>query len=223
MAESKSWNWQIVEEDKKSIWKNPSKESYFLVNRWLGQAKKSFLDLGCGLGRHSILFGKNGFDVSCFDLSENALERTRKWAEEEGMRFEYTRGDMLELPYRNESFDCILSMNVISHTDTKGLEQVISEINRVLKPGGEGYITLASKETWSFKQTDWPMVDENTRYRMEEGPEYMIPHVYVDYEMIKRLFAGFEIFGLTQVEDFYEKDGATNSSFHYHILFGKSK
>ena len=76
---------------------------------------------------------------------------------------------MLELPYRNESFDCILSMNVISHTDTKGLEQVISEINRVLKPGGEGYITLASKETWSFKQTEWPMADENTRYRMEES------------------------------------------------------
>lgn len=221
MTESKSWNWEIVKEDRECVWKNPSKESYYLVNRWLGQGKKTFLDLGCGLGRHSILFGRNGFDVSCFDLSENALERTRKWAEEEALSFDYRQGDMLELPYEDESFDCLLSVNVISHTDTRGLKKVVEGIERVLRHGGEGYLTLASKETWSFKYTDWPMPDENTKLRMEEGPEYLIPHVYVDYNMIQELFSNFEIIGLTQVENFYEKDGANSSSFHYHIHIRK--
>lgn len=71
MIESKGWNWKIVKDDKAEIWKKPSVESYYLLNRWKEQGKKHFLDLGCGLGRHSILFGKNGFDVSSFDTRSN--------------------------------------------------------------------------------------------------------------------------------------------------------
>ena len=59
MIESKGWDWNLVKEDNENIWKNPSIESYYLLNRWKSQGKKEFLDLGCGLGRHSILFGKN--------------------------------------------------------------------------------------------------------------------------------------------------------------------
>jgi len=32
------------------------------------------------LGRHSILFGKNEFCVSCFDISQEAINRTEEWA-----------------------------------------------------------------------------------------------------------------------------------------------
>ena len=59
MIESKGWNWKIVQDNQTEIWKEPSIESYYLLNRWSSQEKKEFLDLGCGLGRHSILFGKN--------------------------------------------------------------------------------------------------------------------------------------------------------------------
>ena len=33
MIESKGWNWKIVKEDKECIWKNPSIESYYLLNK----------------------------------------------------------------------------------------------------------------------------------------------------------------------------------------------
>ena len=81
MIESKGWNWNVVKDDDNCIWKNPSIESYYLVNRWKSQDKKDFLDLGCGLGRHSILFGKNGFNVECFDISSEAIAKTKEWAE----------------------------------------------------------------------------------------------------------------------------------------------
>ena len=131
MVESKGWRWEIVKDDESSVWKNPSMESYYLLNRWKTQDKIEFLDLGCGLGRHSVLFGKNGFHVQCFDISEEAIERTEAWAESEGLTFEYKTGDMLDLPYVNESVDCIMCRNVISHTDTKGVKQAISEVGRV--------------------------------------------------------------------------------------------
>jgi 2-polyprenyl-3-methyl-5-hydroxy-6-metoxy-1,4-benzoquinol methylase len=48
------------------------------VNRWKDKNYKSFLDLGCGLGRHSLLFAQSGFKVSSFDLSEEAVTNVRK-------------------------------------------------------------------------------------------------------------------------------------------------
>lgn len=218
MIESKGWNWNVVKDDENCIWKNPSIESYYLVNRWKSQDKKDFLDLGCGLGRHSILFGKNSFNVDCFDISSEAIEKTKQWAEKEGLEFKYQIGDMLNLPYDNDSFDAILCRNVISHTDTEGMKKVVEELKRVLRKNGECYITLGSKETWGFKQENWPLVDENTRLRMEEGPEYKIPHFYADYDLIKELFKEFQIIHINHIEDFYENDGKTFSSFHYHIL-----
>jgi SAM-dependent methyltransferase len=218
MVKSKGWNWEIVKDDKNCIWKNPSVESYYLLNRWKGQNKKTFLDLGCGLGRHSILFGKNDFDVYCFDISENAIKRTKEWAEEEKLNLHYKIGDMLNLPYANGSMDCILCRHVISHSDTEGVKKTISELKRVLKDNGECYLTLASKDTYGFKQKDWPLVDENTRLRMEEGPEYKVPHFYADYNLIKKIFSEFEIIDINQNVVYFEKDGKLYDSYHYHIL-----
>ena len=221
MVESKGWNWKIVNEESAQIWKNPSIESYYLLNRWKSQGKKEFLDLGCGLGRHSIQFAQNGFNVFSFDISQDAIEKTREWAKKEHLNLDYKIGDMLNLPYNNEQFDCILCRNVISHTDTEGMKNVIKELNRVMKKGAECYLTLGSKDTWGFKQTDWPLVDENTRLRMEEGPEYKVPHFYVDYNLVKELFREFEIIDVYQVVDYYEKDNGVSNSYHYHVLIRK--
>ena len=180
-------------------------------------------EIGCGLGRHSILFDKNGFRVSCFDISEKAIIETEKWASEEGLEFNYQVGDMLELPYQDASFDAILCRNVISHTDTAGMERVVSELDRVLRPGGECYLTLGPKDTWGWKETDWKLIDANTKLRREDGPEDGVPHFYADYDLIKELFADFEIIDLYQIEEFHENksEHKVYESWHYHVLIRK--
>ena len=218
MIESKGWNWKIVKNEVEEYWKSPSIESYYLLNRWKSQEKDKFLDLGCGLGRHSILFGLNGFNVSCFDISEEAIKRTKEWDLEENLEFDYKIGDMLELPYDDSSFDCILCRNVISHTDTEGMKKIIKELDRVLKINGECYITLGSKDTWGFKQEDWPLVDPNTRLRMEEGPEYKTPHFYADYDLIKDLFCEFDIVNIRHEVEYNENNGKVYDYYNYHIL-----
>ena len=216
MVESAGWKWNMEFEDKESVWKNPVLESYGLMNRWGIQRKIDFLDLGCGLGRHAILFGRNGFNVSCFDISQDGLDSTKKWAESEGLSFDYRCGDMRVLPYEQEGFDCILGWNVINHSDTEGVKAAVREIYRVLRFGGECYLTFGSKSTWGWKQ-DWPMVDENTKLRMVEGPEYKVPHFYADKELLVDIFSEFEIIGISHVEDW----GKNNQGIHYHILVKK--
>lgn len=121
-------------------------------------------------------------------------------------------GDMLLLPYKDECFECILCWNVISHSDTEGVKKAVSEIRRVLKSGGECYLTFSSKCTWGWQQ-DWPMVDANTKLRMEPGLEYKVPHFYADKDFLDELFEDFEVLSITHVEDW----GKNNRGIHYHV------
>lgn len=217
IVKSDCWKWNIVTSD---VWKSPSIESYYLLNRW--HNVDNILDLGCGIGRHTILFASSNINVYAFDLSIDGINETKKWANQLNLNnIDYCVGDMLNLPYKDNMIDSIICYNVISHTNTQGVKKVISEINRVLKRGGEAFITLCSKDTWSYKQ-DWPKIDDNTLLKMEEGPEYKIPHFYADYELIKELFKDFEIIKLRHIEDFYTSNNKECKSYHYHILIKKA-
>ena len=213
MTQSKAWDWDKTENP---IWRIPSEESHFLAQRWRGLGYKAILDLGCGLGRHAIFFAKHGFQVSAMDLSPEGVKSTSQWARKEGLPVDVREGDMLSLPYDEASFDCLFAYHVISHTDTKGAKKIISEIRRVVKPGGEIYVTLCSKETWSFKEAGFPVIDENT-VRKTDGPEDGVPHFYVNLDGLLELFGGFEIISVRHVDDCYF-DGQKRNSRHYFLL-----
>ena len=210
---SKEWNWEL---NKQNIWLKPSIESYFYVNLWKEKGYKQILDLGCGLGRHSILFAKNEYEVSALDLSKYAVDHLEKWAKEENVLVKTEVGDMLNLPYSDDAFDAIFSYHTISHTDTCGFIKIIEEIKRVLKPEGEIFLTLCSKDTWSFKESGYPKLDENTVIKKEDGPENDIPHFYVDLDDIYKYFQDFEILSLRHIDDIYYTD-KVNHSKHYFI------
>lgn len=212
MTESKPWNWEEVKE---SIWLEPSEESYYYCEKWKQTGKKNVLDLGSGLGRHAILFAKHGFNVSAVDLSPYAVESMKKWQAEEKLEIHSAVADMKSLPFDTDSFDCLWSYHVVSHTDTPGFLEVLNEIKRVLKPGGELFLTLCSKETWSYKEAGFPVIDENTVLKTE-GVEVEIPHFFVNMDDILNLFEDFELNRVRHVDDCYF-DGAVRNSKHYYI------
>ena len=171
MIESKPWVWSKLNASAQEQWKEPCIESYYLINRWKKQNKKDFLDIGCGLGRHTVQFAKNGFNVKGIDLSKEAVKSTKSWLEKEGLKADIKELDMIQLPYQKESIDCILCRNVISHTDTEGIKIIIEQIYNILRDGGECFLTLGSKNAETFKNENNPKKDANTAVRMDEGPE----------------------------------------------------
>ena len=110
MVESKGWDWSEAE---KEIWLDPSEESYYYCNKWKKAGKRSVLDLGCGLGRHSLLFARNGFKVTAVDISSYGVEFLRGQEKAEGLNIRSLVSDMVSLPFRDNSFDCIFSYLVI--------------------------------------------------------------------------------------------------------------
>ena len=213
MIKSKSWNWDIVTDD---FWTIPSEDVYYYLDQWLKLDFNKILDLGCGLGRHSLFFAKNGFEVHAFDLSESGLGKFMEQIKNEKLNICVKLGDMLSLPYKDSYFDCILAYHSIYHTDSLGIKQVISEIYRVLKKDGEALLTFNSKNNPSFIKNSNKKIDENTVLKTE-GNEQNIPHYYTDVEDLKYLLKDFRIIKIRQIEDIWEEE----SSWHYFVNIKK--
>lgn len=215
MTISKAWEW---DKELNPLWLNPSEESYWIVNNWQEQGNKKLLDFGCGLGRHSIFFSHQGFNVSAFDLSVEGTNHLRDWAKRESLDIDVTVADMLELPYNDDTFDYIFAYHVISHTDSNGIKQIMREVKRVLKPLGEVYLTFCSKESWSFAKAGYPKIDENTVRKTDDGPEYGIPHFYMNLDDVVSLFASInmELLRIRHTDDCYF-DGQKQDSKHYFV------
>lgn len=213
MVESKAWNWELANRRK---WLEPCEESYYFVHKWHRKGRKRVLDLGCGLGRHAMLFARAGFEVTATDLSELGIATLKEQAEAEDLHIDTVVCDMTELPFEDDSFDCVWAYHVISHTDTEGVEKIMRQMRRILRPGGAVYLSLCSKDTWSFRDAPGERIDANTVIREDEGPEKGIPHYYADLNDIFWLFSGFCIRHVKHVDDCYV-EGRTQKSKHYYI------
>lgn len=213
MTESKAWAWSAPTSE---IWLEASVESYHLAERWKSLGYKSILDLGCGLGRHSILFAQRGFEVTALDLAPEAVDHLKAWAEREHLNIPAHVCDMLKTSFPDKSFDCIFAHHVISHTDTNGAREIFAELKRIIKPGGELYATFCSKATWAWTDAGFPLVDENTVVKTCEGPEYGIPHYHVTLEDLPRLFPEYKILNVRHITDYNET--SVPSTTHYFMI-----
>lgn len=87
----------------------------------------------------------------------------------------------------------------------------------MLKKGGEVFLTLCSKETWSFREAGYHRLDGNTVVKTGGGPEDGVPHVFVELDEIPELFAGFTLLRIRHTDDCWF-DGRRQSSKHYFLL-----
>lgn len=196
MVVSKEWDWANI---KSESWLKPSEDSFYYAEKWRGEGRKKLLDLGCGLGRHSIFFDAHGFKVTAIDLSEYGVKHLREWQKKTGTDFRTVIGDMKNLPFADNAFDCIFSYHVMSHTDTEGIKRIMSEVRRVLKPGGEIYFDLCSKKAWHFVNKIGNIIDENS-IRFVGGTEDGVPHFFADEKLVRELLGGFRINVLRHVD-----------------------
>ncbi|NPV01305.1 MAG: class I SAM-dependent methyltransferase [Brevinematales bacterium] len=92
------------------------------------------IDLGCGPGHLCKSIHEKGFPVIGVDISENSLKLVR----EKGIPT--IKADLQEkLPFKDDELDILVASEVVEHIfDT---ETFMSELKRVMKPGGSIIIT----------------------------------------------------------------------------------
>ena len=102
------------------------------------RAGEAVLDLGSGAGVDVFLAAQQvGPSGKAFglDLTEEMLMRARRGARDNGYdNVEFVLGDIENLPFEDDSFDCLLSNCVVNLAPDK--PRVFAEVARVLRPAG---------------------------------------------------------------------------------------
>lgn len=114
------------------------------IIKLLPKNTKSILDAGCGTGNFGEILSRcqNDFNISVIgiDVSKKSVE-VAKSKQIYGACF--LCGDNKNLPFKDESFDCVVLIEVIEHVSNK--ERLLKELKRVLKTHGMLIITTPNK------------------------------------------------------------------------------
>ena len=106
--------------------------------RWLNG--KRCLDGGCGSGRYSVALAMHGAgEVIAVDVSESGLAEAKQRARA-FQQIKFQKASVLALPFPDASFDFVWSAGVIHHT--ADFDKALSELTRVLRPGGRLYLLV---------------------------------------------------------------------------------
>ena len=100
--------------------------------------KGKIFEPGSGGGMASVKFAKEGFDVICMDLSENALQKTKSLFKHMDLEAKFTLGDLFHTPIKNEQFNIVFNQGVMEHFRLANLDpsEGVKEMLRVLKNNG---------------------------------------------------------------------------------------
>lgn len=124
-------------------------------------ARQTVVDLGCGPGWYTRALRAQGAEVLPVDRSLDEL----------GLSGEIPAGaivgDAMDLPLDDESVDGVFASNLLEHTPDA--RRVITEIERVLKPGGWAYVS------WTNWYSPW-------------GGHDMTPYHYLGPQLGRRIY-----------------------------------
>lgn len=101
------------------------------------------LDCGSGIGLSLYYLSKFYKNIIGIDVDQQNIRIAKKQFNKLGCNTKIILYDGKKLPYRDNTFDLIISMEVWEHV--KNPDIMLSEIRRVLKPGGILHITTANK------------------------------------------------------------------------------
>ncbi len=133
---------------------------------------KKVLVPGCGFGDDAARLYTLGAAVSAFDLSPDVIEVAKRRT-----NIDFGVMPLESMTYESDSFDLVLVMNILHHTD---IPVACREIRRVLKPGGYVFGCEPFIPTWMRPARESWFVDQVVYPRMKKyiyGPDamYMTP------------------------------------------------
>jgi SAM-dependent methyltransferase len=122
-------------------------EPYILdLARFGGARGMRVLEIGVGLGADHQKYAEAGADLYGIDLTERAIQHTRRRLCAYGLVSCLSEGDAEELAFQDGYFDIVYSWGVVHHSPNT--PKAVAEIWRVLRPGGEARVMIYHK--WSL-------------------------------------------------------------------------
>jgi ubiquinone/menaquinone biosynthesis C-methylase UbiE len=143
------------------------------------------LDVGCNTGPMVIPLRRRGYDVTGIDISATDVHQAERYLDELGLPDGgLAVADGTRLPFPDRSFDLVLLIDVLEHTDHP--QRVVDEAKRLLSPGG----TVVATVPWAYHplvRHDWMRKLLSSRKTIDEHPDAPFKR-----NMLQALFGGFQ-------------------------------
>ncbi len=170
-----------------------------LAKRW---RQGRLLNVGCAHGPDFIPF-KNSFELYGVDFSPKMIELARKYTDKYKFSVNLVEADARNLPYADDSFDCAIAVATYHHIeDNEERLQALRDLRRVLKPGGEAFITV-----WNRWQPRFWLKTKNVLVPWRSKDKTLYRYYY--------LFSHRELEGLTRKAGFEVVSSSPESKYHF--------
>ena len=130
-----------------------------LIMRLGAKPGDKILDAGCGYCFHATRLARAGLLVTAVDLSPAALEEARRILEGQKLSIDLRQGDLLSLPFHDESFQFVNCWGVLMHI--REVEKALEELARVLECGGR--LAIMENNRRSFHVRIWELAIRTTK------------------------------------------------------------
>ena len=167
------------------------------------------LEIGCGDGYGSNILANSGAEIVALDVDPQSIEYAKHKYSKNNLTFEVFDGS--NIPFKDHSFDLILSFQVIEHV--ANIEIYCKNICRLIKPDGLILITTPNR-TYRLTQDQLPW----NPYHLTEYNENTAK------EIAKKYFPNYNIYSITASPEILEiekercrpmRDDFDKNDFHY--------
>lgn len=158
-----------------------------LARRW---QKGRLLNVGCAHGPDFLPF-KDSFELYGVDFSAEMLKFAEKYAKKFGFTVKLALADVRHFPYPDGGFDWAVSVATYHHLVGGEHQEALKELKRVLKPGGEAFITV-----WNQWQPRFWFKPKEVKVPWRQKGKTLYRRYYLfSYAELERLAkeAGFEV------------------------------
>jgi ubiquinone/menaquinone biosynthesis C-methylase UbiE len=107
---------------------------------------KHLLEVGCGTGIDLVRFAQAGARVTGVDLAPVSIDLARRNFEQRGLVADLLVMNGEALLFEDDSFDVVYAHGVLQYT--ADAPRMISELHRVLRPGGEAILMVYNRRSW---------------------------------------------------------------------------
>ncbi len=125
--------------------------SFINTRQSQGELSRQIKILDCGAGGSVpplAMFSEIGFDSYGIDISEQQIKLARQYCKDNNIRIDLRNADMRQIPFRDESFECVYEHYAMCHLSRQDTATAINEMHRVTKKDGLCFLGVISQDTW---------------------------------------------------------------------------
>lgn len=162
------------------------KKRYEIVKNF---ALGKVLDVGCGLGYGSEIIKNTTNQIIGIDIDKESIDYARK---NYGDFANFLVYDGKKIPFPDEHFDLVCSLEVIEHIDKNYHEAFYNEIKRVLKKGGILVISTPNRNFFIkkiMKTFGWKNPYHKYEYSLSEFENFLFGDPFII--LLKKYYLGF--------------------------------